>query len=274
MDSTKEAVGKIETRLDQNEKGLTTLGKKLDESDKAVAELGRRLEESDKNMANKIAEEVAKHRPTAASQNTDQRSTRRRDEAYSLCRRSLKLWPVNGEDLEDAVRVFLGTRLGLTSERIVQLGSIVVSLPPSKAARDRNEVIAAFETREDRDFVKSNGAKLGGQRVAGMSLHVPGHLLDNLATLNGLAYSIKQKNNSIKRAVKFDDSIQDIYLDICIAGNWRKVTPNEARQALKEVPTTGLSTGSLSVSDLTSLIQGKEVPGLTVTVIPEETMDE
>ena len=262
VQSTKDAVSKIETRLEKNERGLERLEKKI--------------EETDKSMSAKITAEVAKQcaggssamvplaAPVATTQN------KRRDEAFYWCRRSLKLWPVTGEDLSDAVRVFLRTKLGLSDAGIEKLGSIEASLLPSKASREKKEVIATFESSDDRDFVKSNGSSLAGQTEAGMSLHVPGHLMDNLSALNGLAYSIKQKNRNVKRAVKFDDAKQDIYLDICIAGKWRRVTPKEAKQALKEVPSASLSESSLSVSDLTELIQGREVPGLTVAVVPED----
>ena len=133
-------------------------------------------------------------------------------------------------------------------------------------------MIATFETSDDRNFVKSNGSSLAEQNEAGMSLHVPGHLMDKLSALNGLSYSIKQRNRKIKRAVKFYDLHQDIYLDICMAGNWRRVSPVEARAALKEVPMTGLSESSISVTELTNLFQGKEVPGLTVMIVLEDTM--
>ena len=205
---------------------------------------------------------------------TPEATSNRREEAYHLCRRSLRLWPIQGDDLEDAVRVFLRARLKISDERIGRLGSIAVSAPSSKAARDRNEVIVAFDSPDERDFVKSNGPNLAGQNEAGMSIHVPGHLMDNLAALNGLAYSIKQRNRSMKRAVKFDDEERNIYLDICLAGNWRKVTPSEAKAAMKEVPAASLPTGSLSVTDLTSLIQGKDIPGLTVAVVPDESMED
>ena len=181
---------------------------------------------------------------------------------------------MEGEDLEDALRVFFNTRLKLGNDRIAMLGGMAVSVAPSKVARERKEVLATFESREDRDFIKTQGASLAGQSEAGMSIQVPGHLLDNLAALNGLAYSVKQKNRGLKRAVKFDDAVQDIYLDMCIAGNWRRVTPSQAKLALKNVPASGGDSTSLDATVLSDLIQGKEVPGLTVAVVPGEDMED
>ena len=263
VQSTKETVGRLESRLDKTEQGLAALEKKVEETDRRVAD--------------QIVAEVARTRPTLvpvpAGDNSVASVHSRREAAYHRCRRSLKIWPIEGEDLPDAVRVFLRTKLKIGDAKIDRMGSIEVSTMPNKTARDRKEVVATFESSEDRDYVKACGPQLAGQREVGMALHVPGHLLDNLASLNGLAYSIKQKNSTTRRAVKFDDEAMDVYLDICIAGNWRKVTPKEAKQALKEVPSTSASS-TLSVSDLTNLIQGKEVPGLTVTVVPDDTMDE
>ena len=255
VQSTRETVGKLESRLDNTEKGLAALEKKVEDTDKRVSE--------------QISAEVAK---IGGQSVLSQGVAGRREEAYHRCRRSLKVWPIEGDDLADSVRNFMKTRLKMSDDRIRSLGSIAVSSLPSKASRDKKEVVVTFDSADERDFVKSNGPHLAGQREAGMSLHVPGHLMDNLAALNGLAYSIKQKFGNTRRAVKFDDGAQDVYLDICIAGNWKKVTPQEAKQALKEVPAAS-STGSISVLDLTNLIQGKQVPGLTVAVVPEDSME-
>ena len=193
----------------------------------------------------------------------------RREEAYERCRRSLKLWPIEGDDVVDAVKCFMKNKLKLEDRRIEALGSIAASALPSKSSREKKEVLVVFDSREDRDFVKAQGGSLAGQREVGMALHVPGFLLDNLAALNGLAYSIKLRNPGLRRTVKFDDAIQDIYLDICLAGNWRKVTPAQAKLALKETP-SGSGAGSLEAPTLMDLIHGKDVPGLTVAVVPED----
>ena len=270
VQSTKDTVGQIEARLEKHENSISALE--------------RKVEESEKNIEKKIAAEVSKQcgpvlAATAMARNTaivaaTGKSSSKRDEAYQWCRRSLKRWPVEGEDLEDAVRMFIKNRLKCSNERIERLGSIAVAHPTTRMAREKKEVIATFECREDRDFLKAQGNNLAGQNEVGMSIHVPGHLLDNLAALNGLAYAIKLKNKGLKRAVKFDDAVQDIYLDLCISGNWRRVSPAQAKLALKDTPVTGASSGALDASVLSDLIKGVDVPGVTVAVVQEDEMDE
>ena len=189
------------------------------------------MDEVQKGIGNKISAEVAKHcapalealtaGPASGAQPPSQASklTGRREEAYQHARRSLKVWPVEGDDLEEALKVFCKTRLKIRDDRIANLGSIMVLQVTSRVARERKEVLATFENREDRDFIKAQGTSLAEQKEAGMAIQVPGHLMDNLASLNGLAYSVKQKNPGLKRSVKFDDAVQDIYLDMCISGN-------------------------------------------------------
>ena len=260
MNSTKEAVTRIESKLERHEN--------------SIANLERRVERSENEMAARIASEVAKQCTVGASTAPGPPAGKgsKHEAAYHFCRRSLKLWPVVGEELEDAVKTFLKTKLGMTDGRIRALGAIEVSAVAGRAARERKEVLATFETKEDRDSVKANGVNLAGQREVGMSIHVPGHLMDSMVALNGLGYSIKQKKPDTKRAVKFDDARQDLYLDICIDGIWKRIGPKEARQVLKEVPASGATSLSITVAELTNIIKDKTEES-NVVVIPDDTME-
>ena len=260
MNSTKEAVTRIESKLERHES--------------SIANLERRVERGENEMAARIASEVAKQvtEGTKAVAGASTSKGNKHEAAYHFCRRSLKLWPVEGGDLEDAVKTFLGTKLGMTDGRIGALGSIEASALNGRAARERKEVLATFETKEDRDSVKANGINLAGQREVGMAIHVPGHLMDSMVALNGLGYSIKQKKPDTKRAVKFDDARQDLYLDVCIDGNWKRIGPKEARQVLKEVPTSGASSLSITVAELTDIIKDKTEESNAV-IIPDDSMD-
>lgn len=259
--STSEAIGKIDKRIEKTEE--------------SIRELKTRMEEQDKMIDTKIQREVAKLGATASQPQVagGKKVANKREEAYFRCRRTLKMWPIEGEDLTDATRVFFANRLGMTADRIQALGEIFVALSPGRAARLRKELLVTFETIDDRDAVKAMGSNLAGQNEAGMSVHVPGHLLDSLYALNGVGYSIKAKNQGVKRSVKFDDLEQDIYLDIFIAGQWKKITPMEAKNALKKLPTSSASlvSNALSGEDISNLIQGEVVPGLTAVIVPAES---
>ena len=258
--TTNEAISRIDRRIEKTEEN--------------IQELRTRMDVQDKRIDSKIAQEVAKlNTLPSAAKASKAVAAGRREEAYFLSRRSLKLWPIEGEDLADAARVFFANKLGMTDDRIRALGELRVSPAPGKAPRDRKEVLVTFDNSDDRDAVKALGSSLAGQRAAGMSVHVPGHLLDSLYALNGVGYSIKNKNEGVRRSIKFDDLEQDIYLDIFVGGQWKKITPSEARGALKKLPSSSASSlsNTLSSDDISSLIQGEVVPGLTAVVIPEES---
>ena len=264
MDSTREAVGKIETRLERQEA--------------TMANLERRVDRSEKEMTDRIAAEVSKQIavPRGASPALSKAASTKREASFHYCRRSLKLWPVEGEDLQDATRQFLKNKLGMTDARIELLGQIEVASVPGRMARERKEILATFETREDRDGVKANGVRLAGQREVGMSIHVPGYLMDNFTALNSLGYSIKQKNPDTKRSVKFDDNKQDLYLDACIGGQWRRIGPQEAKQVLKAVPSANSLGMSITVEELTALVREKkgEEEEQCAVVVPDDTMED
>ena len=261
--STNEAIGRIDKRIEKTEEG--------------IKELRAKMEEQDKLIDTKIQREVAKLGATNATQpplsGPRKDMAIKREEAYFRCRRTLKIWPIEGEDLADATRVFFANRLGMAADRIRALGELSVALSPGRAAKLRKELLVTFESIDDRDAVKAMGSNLAGQSEAGMSVHVPGHLLDSLYALNGVGYSIKAKNQGVKRSIKFDDLEQNIYLDICIAGQWKKITPTEAKNALKKLPTSSASmvSNTLSGDDISSLIQGDVVAGLTAVIVPEES---
>ena len=268
--STNAAVDRIDKRIDDNARQIGEIKHVLEKRD---AEISTRI-------STEVRQEVAKlgNLLKSKSPGTDlSEGTRtRRERAYNHCRRTLKIWPVRGEDLEDEVRNFMASKLRFSQSKIDSLGAIEVTAAPGRAAREKNEVLATFETKEDRDAVKAGGVSLAGERDTGMSIHVPGHLMDNLIALNGVGYNIKKNNTGVKRSVKFDDVKQDIYLDIGINGKWKRITPKEAKAVMERVPAAAGASGglSLSIDDLSNLVQGEAVAGLTAVVVPEESRED
>lgn len=258
---------------DAAEKVRESMDKRLTENERSIRELRTRLDDRDKDIDDRIAAQITKlvpiKPPAVRSPGLD-----RRERAYHFSRRSLKLWPVEGEDLEDAVRVFLRSELKLLDQKIGSLGVIEVTVGTGRSARDRKEVLATFETKEDRDAVKAAGINLAGKDSVSMSIHVPGHLLDNYFALNSVGYSIKSKHQGVKRAVKFDDNAQNVYLDIYVGGQWKKITPEDARAVQKKLPQASNLSGNLSPDTLADLVQGNPVQGLTAVVVPADDTDQ
>ena len=281
-ETTTSAVAKVSDRIDSNARAIKEVGENTSEEIRKLRQhvddsqakfeekMSRELEDRDRNIMRRIT--ALENAKGPATLSPPSKSTPRQQEAYARARRSIKMWPIKGADLEDAVRVFMGTRLGIDDERIRTLGPITVKSSVGRGAKERSEALVQFDCREDRDFVKSMGFNLASDKGAGMAVHVPGHLLDNFYALNSIGYNIRQNQEGVRRAVKFDDSIQNIYLDICIGGNWKRIFPDQARTALKANPGMSASSEdrSIGADDLASLVRGDPVPGLTAVVVPEE----
>lgn len=263
MQATQSSLGQLVKKVEENEQNIKEIKTALVERDKKDGEIETRLTKKMEDAVGGLG-----GRPSTS---TVEKS--KREEAFYRCHRSLKLWPISSEDLEDGVKVFLRTKLHFPQSRIDSFGSIEVSAPPAKAAQDRKEVVAIFETSEDRNTIKANGINLANQKECSMSIHVPGHLLDDFFTLNSVGYSIKTNNSgTIKKSVKFDDNSRGIYLDIMIGGHWKRIYPEEARKVLKSCPPSAAkSSRQLSLEDLSNLVQGEAVAGLTAVTVP---MDE
>ena len=254
--STNQAVNRIEKRIDEHAKSIVELKQ-------AVVDVDRKI---DGKVETKVKEELAKIALPSATNQVGLVSNRKQ-QAYNFCRRSLKIWPIEGDNKLDEVRQFLSCKLKFDEATILSLGEIEVGLSPGRAAKERKEILATFVSREERDFVKAAGLQLAGQTNCGMAIHVPGHLMDNLIALNAVGYDIKTKHEGVKRAVKFDDINEDIFMDICIGGNWKRITPTKAKKVARQTPAATRSV--MSIEDLTDLVQDKNPP---VVVLDE--MDE
>ena len=277
-------------RIDNNTKAIAELKVMDKQLENRVVDLLSRSEERaiarEKKLESRITAAIAKK--LDQSVNATSLSTRaavatgatvalsvpqqeRREASYNYCRRSLKAWPVQGDDLNDAFMVFLKTKLRVANETIANLGPITVSKRPGRVAEQKLEVLAVFDSLEDRDLIKASGPNLAGQENVGLMIHVPGFLLDSLHALNNVGYHIKQNHQGVRRSVKFDDENMSIYMDIKICDQWKRITPAEAKQVVGALPSTGgKASRNLSVEDLSALVQGDAVAGLNVTEIPAD----
>ena len=77
----------------------------------------------------------------------------RQEEDYWLCRRSLRLWPAPGPDLNKSVSEFLTSELEI--EDLDDIGPFSVQRYQTAKTKYMNEVLVAFRTANVRDFVKA-----------------------------------------------------------------------------------------------------------------------
>ena len=187
----------------------------------------------------------------------------RKSEAYAAARKSIRLWPVSREgDLRERTVEFLVHELLLDQQYAIDLDFTVkrVGSPRSASAASgagagaRDEVLLVFNSIRDRDDVRSHAKNLE-RRGRGLRLEVPDHLWPSFRALQNIGYELKQKHQSLKRNLLFDDSAEDLKLDVCINGTWKTIYPSGAREALAKVtraPAPGR--GTLSVDELGNLL--------------------
>ena len=124
-----------------------------------------------------------------------------------------------------------------------------------------DEAIVLFDSKETRDAVKDQAHNLLVKygNWAGMRLHVPNYLQKDFRALMNLAYNLKKKNPGLKCNVKFDEDNYGLFMDVQIVkdGPWRRVKPDQARQAAGKMITNGPT--EMDASELTGLLGEDEV---------------
>lgn len=289
--TTTAAVDKIEKRIDMNAKAIEKVGestagevRKLrqhvqDSLEDFEVRVQKQFDDRDQKIERRLtALEARSSNKPQAMMSVDRENmirTPRQTEAYNKSRRSLKAWPIAGNDLEDSFKVFLSEKLKFDDEKIRSVCPFQIKKSLGRAAADRSEVVVTFENREDRDMVKAGGVNLAGKVGVGLAIHVPGHLLDNFHALNSIGYNIKQNNEGVRRAIKFDDSIQDVFLDIFVGGNWKRIRPQEARTALISLPpmATNNPNRNISMADILGLAGGDASSEEAAIVNPDSEDD-
>ena len=139
---------------------------------------------------------------------------------------------MKGPNLKEGLKAFFRDKLKLDDSFISDLGDMVIKRHRDPRSKVQDEVLVLFENKEVRDAIKAASPNLAGEgRKAGVRLQVPGHLLTNFKLLENLGYQMKAVDSSVRRVVKFDDSNQDLVLDVRIGDEWKRVRPSEAQAA-------------------------------------------
>ena len=196
------------------------------------------------------------------------RLSRKQEEAYDLHRRSLRMWPVQGPNYAENIKIFLQKKLCLPSGFLADVGQIefkryfntrLKTTTPAGAASTppTNEMIVTFKTREIRDKIKSAGINLAGQSEAGLRIHVPGFLLDSFNALQSVGYLMKQKEADTRRSIKFDDNEHDLVMDVRIGGEWNRITAAHAKKVALENPDINAGPKPLDVAGITKFLTKK-----------------
>ena len=187
--------------------------------------------------------------------------TNPREDRYWKARRSLRLWPVEGEgeELRIGLQRFLSKRLRLGEDVISDTGDCSIrKIPPARGKSGiQNEITVEFPTVDLRDVVRGAAYNLAGQTDAGIRLEIPHHLMSNFKALNSASYKLRQKYKECRRNVKFDDDECDLVLDFKISeeAGWKRLKPSQARELLRK---GGEAAEEVSVADMNELLEENE----------------
>ena len=184
-------------------------------------------------------------------------------EIYMEHRKSLRLWPIKGQngkgaELRLSLFSFLKEHLKITGDDLCRLGNISIKKFRDPANKNSDEVLVVFETREARDYVKAAAKHLGGNTSVGMKIHVPTHLEHNFKILQSLGYHLRQSDEGIRRSIKFDDENEDLAMDIRVDDKWSRIRPAEAKEVCQANPDFYSGPSALSATNISDILKRKK----------------
>ena len=170
----------------------------------------------------------------------------RKRENYDISRRSVRIWPVDGEsedELRTAAEVFLLDTLLVEKSTLEQMPKIRIrrTIVPGRT-KIKNEVLLTFNNKYNRDKICSHAKNLAsktsedGSPTAGLRLDYPEHLAKDFRALEAYgAYLRRTRGKEMKRNYRFNDDDESIYMDIRLPNDteWLRITAEMAREQNK-----------------------------------------
>ena len=249
----------LDKRLDKIEGMSADIKRNKDD----IVEVRRMLTSTETNLLERIDDQKkqmellvkATVASTSGASNPAGRLTPKQEEAYWLHRRSLSMWPLLGDDVGAALRTFLTQKLRFTEEQIRDMGRISFRRLKEPLSKARKEVFCTFETKEARDTVKGASKHLASEGAGvGLRAQFPGFLLDNFRLLENIGYNLRAGDETVRRAVKFDDAALDLMMDVKLGDEWKRIRPAEARVAVQNNPKIRRGPEEMTGEDLSSLV--------------------
>ena len=163
---------------------------------------------------------------------------------YISARRSMRLWPICGEDLWGEVGEFLHGTLKISVRDLYQEDIEAISRVTPKGPSDmvNNEVLVTFYDKNKRDTVFTHATNLSvcvngeGRPTAGIRLEIPRELEDTSGfspdSGPGSGQGMERALNAMSN---FDDFEGSLYSSVKLPGDqsWTKVTPAMAQEDLE-----------------------------------------
>ena len=231
LDKVEDKVGHTNSELNRLEKRVTEHESKTESRIDRLERLVLNNSSSASSTAGSSSGTFLTAPSTAVSTYEGLARSTRREEQYWHCRKSLRLWPVPGPDLVEGVLTFIEKELCFERGDISPSDYRVERFHESNRNRQKvkGEVVVTFTSVALRDAVRSCSYNLSGE--AGMKIHLPDHLKANFRHLDGVCFDLKKKYKSLKRNIKFDDDVLDLYADVQLEPDtaWKRLLPSDAR---------------------------------------------
>ena len=262
-------VERVMERVDQNAANITLMNIKVKELEVKLANKELAAEHRIRDIVGAVIDEKEKALETrtmsaletcssdlsgpmhASQRNQDNR--RLQDEGrrkqYEKSRRSLRLWPIQGnndDEMREEVEAFLAGALLFSSEEITEFGiGHIRRIPPTRNNMTgiRQEVCVTFATVEARDTISRKGFLLSSyvtpdlKPTAGMRMDVPPFLMSTFNLLRGMGFDLRrQHGKGTRKYVKFDDTRCDLFLEVRPEGStsWIRIDSDMAREHRRE----------------------------------------
>ena len=194
---------------------------------------------------------------TGANASPVQAPSTDREDAYLDARKTLRMWPVEGEDLPKAALQFMRDKLLLADGRVRAEDISVQRLNIQAPNAPTGQVMVKFPSVRMRDEVRNLARNLRGeQREVGIQMEVPDHLRGRYQTFQTLAYQLKQKYPGLKRNIKFVDTDMSLAMDVKLDADtdWKTVLYEDAKAI---VPSMRPRTASFTRAELTGMVSKK-----------------
>ena len=139
-----------------------------------------------------------------------------RQERYWRARRSLRMWPIegDGEEMRIGLQRFHSQRLGLGEDVLSDMVECSLRrIQPSKKNGPSglaHEITVEFPTVDLKYVVRGAAYNLAGRSDAGIRLEIVHHLMSNFKALSSASHKLKQRYPTCKHNIKYDNEEMDL----------------------------------------------------------------
>ena len=256
-DELKKTESRLAGRIGGLEKGFEELKDDVSKLDKRVEDVERELESKVEDLIHRRVNNLRQDN-TLPPMRVESSTTR--DNCYWKARRSLRLWPVQGEGEGMKVNLmrFLVEKLRLGEDAVAGAEDCHIRrVPKANNPTIQHEVAVEFPTVDLRDVVRGAAYNLANHEDSGIRLEIAHHLMNNFKALNSASYRIKTRFPQCKRNIKYDDEMCDLILEFRTtpgSGTWKRLRPDQARIMLSEEGRAE----EMSASDMSELLTGED----------------